>query len=102
MLPEVMNFNLEEVPTRFMIIAEAMGFDVSKMTSSEAGKETVQAVRNLKKTIGLTETLKDFGVPENKEKLHPLVELGASDSVISNNCRYLEEKDILNLFLKAF
>ena len=102
MLPEVMDFNLAEVPARFMIIADAMGIDVSKMTSLEAGKEAVQAVRNLKKTIGLTETLKNFGVPNEKEKLMPLVELAAADSQITYNPCDLEEEDILDLFLKAF
>ncbi len=102
MLPEVMQFNLEEVPERFMIIADAMGLDISKKTPLEAGKEAVQAVHDLRKVIGLTETLADLGVPNDKEKLLPLVELAAADSQIAYNPRYLEEEDILDLFLKAF
>ena len=102
MLPIVMEFNVEEVPLRFLMIADAMGINVNGMDPVEAGKAAVQAVKDLKKDTGLTETLKDLNIPEDNESLEALAELAGGDSQISYNPRYLEEEDILNLYLKAF
>jgi alcohol dehydrogenase class IV len=102
MLPIVMEFNVEEVPLRFLMIADAMGINVNGMDPVEAGKAAVQAVKDLKKDVGLTETLKDLNIPEDRESLEALAELAGGDSQISYNPRYLEEEDILNLYLKAF
>ena len=101
MLPVVMDVNVEACPERFMVVADAMGIDVRGKTSLEAAVDVVKAVRNLKKEIGLTEGLKDFNVPEHPDQLSQLVELAAGDGQISYNPRYLEEADILELFLKA-
>jgi len=101
MLPVVMDFNAVESPERFMIIADAMGIDVNGKTALEAAEAAVQGVRDLKSEIGLTETLRDFNIPDDPKKLMPLVELAAGDGQIGYNPRYLEEADILNLFVKA-
>jgi alcohol dehydrogenase class IV len=101
MLPIVMEYNVEEVPLRFLMIADAMGINVNGMEPVEAGMAAVQAVKDLKKEINLTETLKDLNIPEDRESLEALAELAGGDSQISYNPRYLEEEDILNLYLKA-
>jgi alcohol dehydrogenase class IV len=101
LLPHVMEFNLEEQPDRFRMIADAMGLEVGAMDSLEAGHAAVQAVRDLQAGIGLKDTLKDFGVPGDRKSLMPLIELAASDGQISYNPRYAEEEDILNLYVKA-
>jgi len=102
MLPIVMECNVEEVPLRFLMIADAMGINVNAMDPVEAGMAAVQAVKDLKKDIGLTETLKDLNIPEDDESIRALAELAGGDSQISYNPRYLEEEDIVNLYLKAF
>ncbi|MBU1180595.1 MAG: iron-containing alcohol dehydrogenase [Proteobacteria bacterium] len=101
MLPVVMEFNVEEAADRYMMVADAMGINVDGMEPIEAARAAVQGVKNLKKEIGLTERLKDLGVPDDREKLMPTVELAGADSQISYNPRYAEEEDILNLYLKA-
>lgn len=101
MLPVVMEFNVEEAAVRYMMVADAMGINVDGMEPIEAARAAVQGVKDLKQKIGLTERLKDFGVPDDREKLMPTVELAGSDSGISYNPRYAEEEDILNLYLKA-
>ena len=73
--------------------------EIAKLAQS--GRKSTQKIKDLKKEIGLTERLKDFGVPDDREKLMPTVELAGSDSGISYNPRYAEEEDILNLYLKA-
>ncbi|HTY26427.1 MAG TPA: iron-containing alcohol dehydrogenase [Desulfomonilaceae bacterium] len=101
MLPVVMDFNSEHSPERYMMIADAMGLDVAGKGPLQAAKEAVEAVIRLKSEIGLTETLKDFNVPADPEKLMPMVELAGTDGQISYNPRYLEEEDILGLYMKA-
>ncbi len=101
MLPIVMDHNVKDAAERYMMIADAMGLDVKDKKPVEAAKMAVKAVISLKKKIGLTETLKDLKVPKDPEKLMPLVELTAGDSQISYNPCYLEEEDILKLYMKA-
>ncbi len=101
MLPVVMDFNSEHSPERYMMIADAMGLEVAGKGPLPAAKEAVEAVIRLKSEIGLTETLKDFNVPADPEKLMPMVELAGADGQISYNPRYLEEEDILGLYMKA-
>ena len=101
MLPIVMDYNVKDAAERYMMIADAMGLDITGKKPVEAAKMAVKAVISLKKKIGLTDRLKDFKVPEDPEKLKPLVELAAGDSQISYNPHYLEEEDILNLYMKA-
>jgi alcohol dehydrogenase class IV len=101
MLPVVMEFNAEHCPERYMMIADAMGLEASDLDALQAAEKAVGAVVRLKSEIGLTETLRDFSVPHEAEHLKPLVELAGCDGQISYNPRYLEEEDILNLYLKA-
>jgi alcohol dehydrogenase len=101
MLPVVMSFNLEEKPERFVLIADAMGVRVDGMTPDQAARAAVQAVKDLQKAVGLTQTLKDFGVPEDREALQPLLDLAMGDSQLPYNPRDLEEDDVYNLYLKA-
>ena len=101
MLPHVMTFNLEEKPERFVLIADAMGVHVDGMTPDQAARAAVQAVKDLQKCVGLTQTLKDFGVPDDREALEPLIDLAMGDSQLPYNPRDLEEDDVYNLYLKA-
>ena len=101
MLPYVMDYNIEGAPERFKMVADAIGINVEGMDPVEAGKAAAQAVRDLKKDIGLTDTLKDLGVPDNREELRPLAETAMGDSQISYNPNPIEESDVLDLYLKA-
>ncbi|MFH0996731.1 MAG: iron-containing alcohol dehydrogenase [Pseudomonadota bacterium] len=102
MLPVVMAFNVEAAPERYTMVADAMGIAVHGLSPTEAAMAAVQAVKDLKKDIGLTETLRDFNVPKDSSELQQTVELAAADSQISYNPRYLEDSDILELLLKAY
>lgn len=101
MLPHLMEYNLEENPDRFVLIADAMGVNVDNMTSEQAARAAVKAVKDLQKAVGLTQTLKDFGVPDGREALQPLIDLSMGDSQLPYNLRALEEEDVYNLYLKA-
>jgi alcohol dehydrogenase class IV len=101
MLPHLMAYNLEEKPERFVQIADAMGVNVDGMTPDQAARAAVQAVKVLQTSVGLTQTLKDFGVPDDREALQPLIDLAMGDSQLPYNPRDLEEDDLYDLYLKA-
>jgi alcohol dehydrogenase len=101
MLPVVMEYNLEEALDRYAMIADAMGLDVSGKASPDAAAEAVQAVKDLKEVVGLTETLADFNVPEDDDALRETVDLAAGDSQIGYNPRYVEEQDLYALYRAA-
>lgn len=101
MLPEVMEYNLPERPERFKVVADAMGIPVDHVDPLEAGKMAIDAVRELRKKVGLTQTLKDFKVPTNRTALQTLIELAASDGQMGSNPRAMEEDDIYDLYMKA-
>jgi alcohol dehydrogenase class IV len=101
MLPHVMTFNLERKPDRFVLIADAMGVNIDGMTPDQAARAAVQAVKDLQKSAGLTQTLKDFGVPDDREALQPMIDLAMGDSQLPYNPCDLEEDDVYNLYLKA-
>lgn len=102
MLPVVMTSNVEAAPERYTMVADAMGIAVHGMPPTEASMAAVRSVMDLKKDIGLIETLRDFNVPNDPNELRQTVDLAASDSQISYNPQYLEDSDILELLLKAY
>ncbi|MHB0869519.1 MAG: iron-containing alcohol dehydrogenase [Chloroflexota bacterium] len=79
LLPLVMEFNLIGNPHRFADVASALGVDTLRMTTMEAARASVQAVRELSREIGIPESFKPFGVKE--ESIPALVE----DSLKSGN-----------------
>lgn len=101
MLPHVMEYNLEEKPDRFVLIADAMGVNVDQLTPEQAARTAVQAVKDLQKAVGLTQTLKDFDIPEEREALQPMIDLTMGDGALPYNPRALEEEDLYHLYLKA-
>jgi len=101
MLPEVMEYNLPENPERFMMVADALGVKVDGMKPEEAGKKAVEAVRKLRKDVGLSQTLKDFKVPQDRQALQPLIDQTIADSQIASNPRDMSEDDIYEVYLKA-
>jgi alcohol dehydrogenase len=101
MLPVVMEFNAGEAPERYMMIADAMGLEVSGKDAFDTALDAVHAVRELKTRIGLTDTLKNWNVPDDRDGLAGTIDLAASDSQIGYNPRYVEEDDIYDLYLRA-
>ena len=77
MLPHLMAYNLGEKPERFAMIADAMGVKIDGMTTEQAAQAAVQAVKDLQKAVGLTQTAKAGRVIAQKlaamRKLHELL-----------------------------
>ena len=65
LLPHTMRFNLDASADRQAMIAEAMGVNTKNMTEEDAGLAAADAVAQLCRDLGMPETLRDVGVPED-------------------------------------
>ncbi|HUG58643.1 MAG TPA: iron-containing alcohol dehydrogenase [Candidimonas sp.] len=66
MLTPVMKFNLPGNLTHYAKIAQLFGENISELSLRDAAERSVIAVQQLKKDIGLTQTLADFGLTEDR------------------------------------
>lgn len=99
LLPHTMEFNLIACPDKYRVIAEAMGENVTGMSTLSAAEKAVESVRRLIADIGLAKRLGELGF---KEEFIPLLSNNAlKDACFITNPRDADEKDIENIFRKA-
>ena len=101
LLPHVMLFNVEDCADRYALIARAMDLDTRGLDDVEAGRKAAEAVWELTKKIGLTQKLRDAGVPEGG--LTEAAELSMSDaSIIYNPRMVLDAEEVLEVLKQAW
>lgn len=66
MLAPVMRFNAPANPHAYAKIAQLLGEKTDGLSLYDAAQQSVTAVQRLKRDIGLTETLADYGVTESR------------------------------------
>lgn len=98
-LPQVMEFNLSACPERFRDIAEAMGEDVSGLSTMAAAQLAVTAVRQLIFDIGLAKGLTELGLTE--EFIPLLSENALKDACLVTNPRPASREDIAEIYRKC-
>jgi alcohol dehydrogenase class IV len=79
LLPEVMKFNLIGNQAKYAEIARIFGEKTDHLSEREAAERAVEAIRQLNKDIGITQTLSDYGVEE--EHLERIVD----EAILSGN-----------------
>jgi len=99
-LPYGAEFNLTANPDKYARVAQAMGEDISGLSSMAAGEKAVEAIGKLCKEVGIPQKLRDIGV--EKEKLSEIARLCFKADYNRWNPRYTEEKDFLALLEKAW
>jgi alcohol dehydrogenase class IV len=92
-LPAVVDFNEKVIPERVQRVATLFG------SKREAGAAS-QALRNLRKAIGLPASLREAGVPE--KDLPRLAKLAMGDGCHSSNPRPCTEQDMLALYRASY
>ncbi len=102
LLATVMDYSLVGSPPRFAAIAEAMGERVEGLTTIDAARRAVDAVRRLADDVQVP-TLQGAGVdPDRVRELAPKM---AADAIASgspgNNLRRATAEEIVALYLKA-
>jgi aldehyde dehydrogenase (NAD+) len=101
LLPHVMLFNVEDCADRYALIARAMDLDTRGLNDVEAGKKAAAAVWELTRKIGLTQKLRDAGVPE--DGLTEAAELSLSDaSIIYNPRMVIDAEEVLEVLKQAW
>jgi 1,3-propanediol dehydrogenase len=99
LLPHVMEFNKIACVDKFAQIAEALGENIDGLSRWKAADRAVQAVRRLRRDLGLPESL-----PANclsHEQIARLSRNALKDACLVTNPRDVTEEDLYNLFLRA-
>ena len=117
MVEEVIRFNACEAPVkmgtfsqydhphtlaRYAEIAEYLG--LGGETDTEKTENLINAINQLKATVGMKETIKDYGVDENDflARLDDMVEQAFDDQCTGANPRYPLMSEIKQMYLNAF
>lgn len=101
LLPYVMEYNADATEDRYRDIAKAMGVENTEgMTTEEARKAAINAVRKLAIDVGIPQKLSDIGASKND--LQALSELAMSDACTPGNPKDPTVEEIKAIYEKAF
>lgn len=100
LLPVVMQYNLPAAKEKYAKIAAAMGENIEGMNADEAAQAAVTAVKKLSVEIGIPQTLREIGIPE--DALGQLSADAFADVCTGGNPREITREDILALYRKAY
>ena len=117
MIEEVLRFNAAEAPVkmgtfsqydhphtlaRYAEIADFLG--LGGKTDEEKLEKLIKAINDLKKTVGIKDTIKDYGVDEKVflENLDEMVEQAFDDQCTGANPRYPLMSEIKQMYLNAY
>ena len=117
MIEEVLRFNASESPAkmgtfsqydhphtlaRYAEIADALGLGGN--TDEEKLEALIKAINDLKATVGIKETIKDYGIDEEDflNRLDDMVEQAFDDQCTGANPRYPLMSEIKQMYLNAY
>ncbi len=117
MIEEVIRFNSSEKPMkmgtfsqydhphtrrRYAEIAEYLGLGGNNDT--EKVENLIKAINDLKKTVGIKETIKDYGIDEKDflDRLDAMVEQAFDDQCTGANPRYPLMSELKQMYLNAY
>ena len=117
MIDEVIRFNMVEVPTkmgtfsqydhphtlaRYAEVATALG--LKGKNDEEKVESLIKAIDELKKKIGIKESIKDYGIDEKEflERLDDMTEQAFDDQCTGANPRYPLMSEIKQMYLNAY
>jgi alcohol dehydrogenase len=98
-LPYAAEFNMIACPEKYARVAQVMGIDTTGMTSMEAARAAVSAIKGLCEDVGIPQNLKELGVRE--EAIPKMAQLAFQAGYNRFNPRYTTEEDFLKLFRAA-
>jgi len=99
MLTPVMRFNVPAHLSGYAKVATLFGENVAGLSLRDAAERSVHAVRQLKRDIGLTQTLADFGLTEDRFDL--IVDEALSSGNVPVNPRMPDRNDMRSLLRQA-
>ena len=100
LLPHVLKFNGQVCPELFRNMGKAFNLEMDNTTDEEAVDKVVEAVRELSKSLGIPQTLREIGIPE--EMLPALAQQAINDVCTGGNPREVTVEDIIALYKEAY
>jgi lactaldehyde reductase len=100
LLPIVMEFNMPAALEKYGKIAKAMGVCIKDLSKEAAAKAAVEAVKKLSLDLQIPQTLREINIPESA--LEALSVDAFNDVCTGGNPREITQKDILELYKKAY
>ena len=95
-LPHVIRFNGEEDASLYTRVADALALEAEE----DPAPQVAEYIEHLNRTIGITQRLRDLGVP--RESLPKLARLALADPCHRTNPRKCSERDLRDLYEKAW
>ncbi len=99
LLPIVEEFNRPAAIECFADIAEAMGVDISSMSTERASKEAIRAIRTLSKRVKIPANFGSFGI--TRGDIAAWIEPAPADPCTLGNPRTLSRDDVRALYEPA-
>ncbi|KRL62010.1 iron-containing alcohol dehydrogenase [Latilactobacillus fuchuensis] len=100
LLPIVEEFNIVACPDRFAELAEAMGENISGLSTRDAAELSIKAMRQMATDVGIPTSIKAIGAkPEDFELM---AENALKDGNAFSNPRKATKEQIVALFQKAY
>lgn len=100
LLPHVEAFNLIGNANRFRDIAEDMGENIAGLSTMEAARKAIDAIRQLSQQVGIPENLRSLGVKE--EDFEMMAENAMKDACAATNPRKATKEQIIGIYQAAF
>ena len=100
LLPHVEEFNLIGNANRFRNIAKAMGENVDGLSTMDAARKAISAIRQLSQQVGIPSCLRELGVKE--EDFEIMAENAMKDVCQLTNPRKATKEQIVGIFKAAY
>ncbi len=100
LLPHVLKFNGQVCPELFRNMGKAIGLDMNNTSDEEAVNKVVEAVKSLSIKLGIPQTLREIGIPE--EMLPALANQAINDPCTPGNPRDVTVEDIIAIYKEAY
>ena len=100
LLPHVMRFNGQVCPELFRNMGRAFNLDMDNLSDEEAIDKVVEAISELSKSLGIPQTLREIGIPE--EMLSALAQQAINDVCTAGNPREVSVDDLIAIYKEAY
>ena len=100
LLPHVLRFNGQVCPELFRNMGRAFGLDMENLSDEEAIEKVVKAVTELSRRLGIPQTLREIGIPE--EMIPALANQAINDACTPGNPRDVTVEDIVEIYKQAY
>ena len=100
LLPHVLKFNGQVCPELYKNMGRAFGLDMNNLSDEEAVDKVVEAVKDLSKKLGIPQTLREIGIPQ--EMITSLANQAINDPCTPGNPRDVTVEDIISIYQEAY